>query len=481
MGLDLKCDFTCTCLFKRYYQRKTERERVFTRNLFKGSETTMTSRFENLIQKATFPPLVAHYFSKKISLDLMPSSQIAEFQLEAIKEVISRAYENSSFYHRKMTEAVVMPQDIKSLADLEKVPFTTKEDLRQDPWVRLACDKKEISLIHVSSGTTGGKEIYTPHTWKEYYLNHSIIYPRLTPVKRDDLCFVALPYEMSQSGLNFHNMFIVGHQAASVPVGKGGAYSTPEKTIKLMRKLKPTFVVTSPSYAMTLAEAAAEASFDLTSLSLKKMWIVGEGCSSAFRKRLEKIWGTTVNSNYGATECGFIGRECDAHNGQHITQAHVLVEIVDPQTGKVLKPGETGEVVVTCLLRFDTPLIRYRTQDLGYLDYKPCRCGVRLPRLHLMGREIDHILLKGKAYSPYALEEFLMQLPEVGNWYQFVIKRGNNEQLTIRTEPAIGIEPTPELAQKLANKMKASIGVPCEVQFVSLTRPGTKVIRVVYE
>lgn len=442
----------------------------------------MTSRFEKLINEASFPPLVARYFSQRISPDLMPSSRIAKFQEEAIKEVISRAYENSPFYHRKMTEAMVKPEDIKSLADLEKMPFTTKEELRQDPWARLACDKKEISLIHVSSGTTGGKEIYSPHTWKEYHLNHSIIYPRLTPVKREDLCFVALPFEMSQSGLNYHNMFIMGHQAASVPVGKGGAYSTPEKTIRLMRKLNPNFIATSPSYAMNLAEVAAEASFEVKSLSLKKMWIIGESCSEAFRKRLEKIWGTKVNSNYGATECGFIGRECDAHNGLHITQAHVLLEIVDPQTGKVLKPGEIGEVVVTCMLRFDTPLIRYRTDDLGYLDYKPCRCGVRLPRLHLKGRATDQILLQGKAYSPYTLEELLMQLPEVGNWYQFLVKRGDNERLTIRTEPAAGIEVTTELVQRLSNELEASIDVPCDFEFVSkMPRPGIKAIRVVYE
>jgi Coenzyme F390 synthetase len=443
----------------------------------------MTSRFEKLIQEADFPPLVARYFSKKmVSPDLMSPARIARFQEEAVKAVLSRAYEKSPFYHRKMTEAKIMPQDVKSLADLEKVPFTTKEELRQDPWARLACDKKEISLIHVSSGTTGGKEIYTPHTWKEYYLNHSIIYPRLTPVKREDVCFVALPYEMSQSGLNFHNMFLVGHQAASVPVGKGGAYSTPEKTIKLMRKLNPSFIATSPSYAMTLAEAAEEASFDLKSLPLKKMWIVGEGCSEAFRKRLEKIWGTTANSAYGATECGFIGRECDAHNGKHITQAHVLVEIVDPQTGKVLKPGEIGEVVVTCMLRFDTPLIRYRTNDLGYLDTKPCRCGVLLPRLHLKGRATDHLMIKGKSYSPYLLEEFLMQQPEVGNWYQFIVNQGDNERLTIHVEPAAGVEATPELAQKVADQVRAKSGVPCDLQFVGkMLRPGTKALRVVYE
>lgn len=441
----------------------------------------MASRFEKLIQEASFPPFVARTFAKAITPDQMSRSRIEAYQEEAIIEVISRVYQNSPFYHDKLTQAGVKPEDIKGLKDFAKVPFTTKEDLRQDPWVRLACAKKEISLIHVSSGTTGGKEIYTPHTWKEYYLNHSIIYPRLTPVKREDLAFVALPYEMSQSGLNFHNLFITGHQAASVPVGKGGAYSTPEKTIKMMMNLKPTFIVTSPSYAVTLAEAAEEASFDITTLPLKRMFVAGEGCSNAFRKRLEKMWGTTVNFHYGATECGFIGRECDHHDGLHITAAHVLVEIVDPETGKVLNPGEIGEVVVTCLLRFDTPLIRYRTQDLGYFNPKQCKCGVSLPRLHLLGRATDHIILKGKSYSPYALEEFLMKLPEVGNWYQFVVQPGDNEQLTILAEPAIGIEPTPEIMQKCAAQLQASIGAPCEVQFVDkMDRPRIKAKRVVY-
>lgn len=441
----------------------------------------MASRFEKLIQEAAFPPFVARTFSKPMSPDQMSRSRIEAYQEEAIKEVISCAYQNSPFYHDKLIQAGVKPENIKCIKDLENIPFTTKEDLRQDPWVRLACDKKEISLIHISSGTTGGKEIYTPHTWKEYYLNHSIIYPRLTPVKRKDICFVALPYEMSQSGLNFHNLFIIGHQAASVPVGKGGAYSTPEKTIKMMMNLNPSYMATSPSYAVTLAEAAKEVSFDLTRHPLKKIWVVGEGCSSSFRKRLEKMWGTTVNFAYGATECGFIARECDRHEGQHITAAHVLVEIVDPETGKVLNPGEIGEVVVSCLLRFDTPLIRYRTQDLGYLDPKPCQCGVPLQRLHLLGRAKDHIVLKGKPYSPYALEEFLMTLPDVGNWYQFVVRPGDNEILTIHVEPATGIKPSPELSSRCADQLQALIGVPCEVQFVEkMDRPRIKAQRVVY-
>ena len=450
--------------------------------LMKRGEDKLTSDFEKRIGEETLSSVIRRYFSQSVFPDHMDSPRLTGFQKEALREVVTLAYANSPFYRQKMMQAGVKPQDINNLSDLAKMPFTTKDELRRNPWALLACDKKNISVIHVSTGTTGGQPIYTLATWKEYYLNMSINYPRLQAVEEDDLCFIALPYEMSAAGLDFHTRFLVGFQAAVMAVGKGGAYSTPEKTVKLICDLKPNIIATAPSYAITLAEAAAESSYDLTSLRLKKMWLAGEGCSPAFRSRLEKIWGTTVNYAFGATECGSIGIECDEHNGYHISQGHVLVEIVDSKTGKVLDPGEIGEIVITCLLRSDTPLIRYRTQDLGCLDPKPCPCGVTLERLHLRGRLVDQIVLQGKAYSPVYLENFLMQLPEVGNWYEFVVKPGDNEQLKIRTELAAGVKPTAELAEKLAAKMETAISIPCKFELVSkLPRTSRKAVRVVYE
>ncbi|NLW07523.1 MAG: phenylacetate--CoA ligase family protein, partial [Clostridia bacterium] len=204
--------------------------------------------------------------------------------------------------------------------------------------------------------------------------------------------------------------------------------------------------------------------------------------SDAFRRRVEKIWGTTANFSFGSTECGALGNECDAHNGYHLMQGHVLVEIIDPVNGNTLPPGETGEIVVTCLLRFDTPLLRYRTGDLGCFDPEPCHCGLSLQRLQLRGRKSDQITINGKVYSPFYLEEFLMRLPEAGNWYQFVVKPGNNEYLKIRTELAPGLQPSVRLAAELAVRMEAASGVPCEIEFVAhLPRQLTKATRVVYE
>ncbi len=419
----------------------------------------------------------AHLADAEPSLD-----SLAAFQEEALKEMVAYAYEHSPFYHEKMSQAGIKPEDIQSLADLAKMPFTIKDELRGDPWKLLACDKKDISIVSVSTGTTGGEEIYIMYSWGDHYLTDSPGHPKLFNLKSGDICINALPYEMSSAGMSFHKVFSEVQQATVVNVGKGGAYSTPEKIVQVMADLQPTAFITSPSYAITLAEKAAEASIDIKGMPIRKMWLTGEGCSDAFRKRVEKIWDTRANFHYGSLECGVLGMECDDHAGYHIPLGLVILEVVDPKTGEVLEPGEIGEIVATCLLRFNTPLIRYRTQDLGYIDPEPCSCGLPFPRFFLRGRLVDHLTICGVNFSPFYLEEFLMRQPEVGNWYQLVIKKRNNEQLKIRAELAQGVEPTPQLADKLASKMEFATGVPCEFEFVTkLARPGVKTVRVVQE
>lgn len=435
--------------------------------------------FKKHLRDIAREPILSRYSYEedKLSLDTL-----AGFQQEALRELVNRAYNHNPFYHEKMDRQGVKPQDINSLEDLAKLPFTTKDELRGDPWILLACDKKDVCVVHVSTGTTGGEEIYIMNTWRDYYLNQfSYGHPDLFKVEPDDICINAVPYEMSSAGLKIHQVFMEVNPSTVFPAGKGGAYSTPEKTIQVMRDLKPTLVMTTPSYAVILAEAAAEASFNLSSLPLKKIWLTGEGCSSAFRQRVEKIWGTPANFLYGSLECGAIGFDCDAHSGYHIPLGHVIIEIIDPRTGKVLEPGEVGEIVVTPLPRFDTPLLRYRTQDLGYIDPDLCPCGIDFPRFFLRGRLVDHITIGGTNFSPFFLEEFLMRLPEVGNWYQFVVRPGDNEQLKIRAELAAGVEASPELAEKLASKMEFATGVPCQFEFGTLPRSRQKSLRVVYE
>lgn len=443
----------------------------------------MNSLFEKKLQRVAQRPLLQKYFTGPEFADNMPPSKMAAFHDESIKELTALVYERSPFYRAKMDGAGILPADIKSAADISRLPFTTKDELRGNTWGLLACDKEDICLVQVSTGTSGDEEIYIMYTWEDYYL-HELApgYPLLVPVGTGDMCLNALPYEMSSAGLAFHKTFMEGCQATVIPAGKGGAYSTPAKTIKMMKDLQPTVVITTPSWAVLLAEEAVEKSFDLGSLPLKKIWLTGEGCSPAFRDRVEKVWGCVANFYYGSLECGCLGIECDAHRGYHITQGHVLVEIVDPETGAVLEDGEIGEIVVTCLLRYHTPLLRYRTMDLGYIEPDPCPCGVELPRLFLRGRLIDQITVRGISFSPYYLEEFLMRLPEVGNWYQFVTSPGGSEVLKIRAELAAGIEPGEALAESLASKMEFGTGLPCVFEFVDkIQRPRGKTVRVVRE
>lgn len=443
----------------------------------------MNSLFEKKLQKLRKPELLDKYFSGPDFPDSgMSPAHLAEYQRESIREIVRRAYERSPFYREKMTATGITPDDIRDLGDMERLPFTSKEELTVNPWALLACDKEDIALIQVSTGTTGSREIYIMNTWDDYYfLELATGYPELVPVGRGDIVLNALPYEMSSAGLAFHKTFLEGCQATVIPAGKGGAYSTPEKTVTLLSDLRPTVVITSPSWAVRIAEAAAERKFDLPGLHLKKMWLTGEGCSPSFRKRVERIWGATANCYYGSLECGGIGIECDQHNGYHIIQGHVYLEIVDPETEMPLEPGEIGEIVVTCLLRYDTPILRYRTRDLGYIDPDPCPCGVLLPRLFLMGRRNDQVVIKNTTLSPFYLEEFLMRLPEVGNWFQFVVPPEGSDVLRIRVEPAPGIRPSPELADTLASKMEYGTGLPCEIEFVDrIPRSNEKTLRVVH-
>ncbi|WP_338785800.1 phenylacetate--CoA ligase family protein [Metabacillus sp. FJAT-53654] len=444
----------------------------------------MSSLFEKKLKKVSMPLTITKFFDGTLHPDKMSAEQIEQYHLESLKQIVLKAYEKNGFYREKLDEVNVKPTDIQQISDLSKLPFLTKDELRGKPYILLTCDKQEIALVQVSTGTTGGEEIYMMYTWNDYYL-HDLAprYPELFPVDPGDVCLNALPYEMSAAGLAFHKTFMEGCEATVIPAGKGGAYSTPKKTLKMIRDLTPNIVITTPSWAMLLAEEASEQNFDLKTLQLKKLWITGEGCSPSFRQRLEELWGVTANFFYGSLESGVLGIECDAHDGYHLAQAHAIVEIVDPKTGESLDEGEIGEIVVTSALRYDTPILRFRTGDLGYIESESCSCGVTMPKFYLRGRVVDQISYNGTSLSPFYLEEFLMREPEIGNWFEFVLKKeGDNDVINVRCELAETVEPSEHLADSLASRMEFASGIPFAFEFVEkLPRPQGKTVRVVYE
>ncbi|OHD44178.1 MAG: hypothetical protein A2086_16120, partial [Spirochaetes bacterium GWD1_27_9] len=338
--------------------------------------------------------------------------------------------------------------------------FTYKEELRGKPWVLLSVPKSELTQVHVSTGTTSkklGDHIYTLYSWDDIYLNElAIEMPLMVHSLKEDIVVNSLPYEMSSAGMAFHRSFQHGSGAAVVNVGKGGFYSDPKKTLIILKDIEATVFLTTPPYALYLSELAEEMGIDIKKdLKLKYIWLTGEGCSFEFRKRLEKIWGCKCYMYYGSLECGPLGVECYYQNGYHIPEGHVFIEIIDPKTGKVLPPGMIGEVCVTVLYRKASPLIRFRVEDLGYIDKETCDCCMERPKIFLRGREKDQIKVGEKFYSPYYLEEMLYKIPEVGNNYQFVV---SNEGLTIRVELARGVENPEKVAKKIKTSMSYYVG-----------------------
>lgn len=377
------------------------------------------------------PELLRKYFGdlKALPIEQWPAEDLRDYQTEAVAEQIGHAYANNRFYRDKCDRAGVRLQDFRTLDDLARFPLTDKEELLGDPWVLLSVPKKDVRLAHTSTGTTGGHWSYILYSEEDMYLRDAAAFPHLLmAVREGDVVVNALPYEMSSSGQSFQRSLQGAAGALVVPVGKGGFYSDPFKTVQILAEMQADVIITTPPYALLLSEVAALPDPPLRPAPLRPgeglrprfLWITGEGCSPAYRRRIEEAWKCPALVFYGSMECGPIGVECGAKAGGHVSAGHVYLEVLDPKTGKHAAPGQVGEVVCTVLQRKASPLIRFRTKDLAILDAAPCSCGVLLPRLHLRGRMADQIGREGEepGVSPYMIEEVLYSQPEMGNNYQ---------------------------------------------------------------
>lgn len=441
----------------------------------------MKNRFINFKSKKK----VIHKYFDNIDnpIELWENDRVKNYQIDALKELVKNVYNNNEYYRAKLDKCGLTPDSEFSLDKFQNMEFTEKKELIQEKKLILSVPQEEISLIHLSTGTTGSECIYMMYTWDDLYVNDlAPEMPILVPSKTTDIVANALPYEMSSSGLSFHRVIQDSMQCAVIPVGKGGVYSEPKKTLKAIKDMNVNVLFTTPSYAMYLAQNAKEMGLKFgEDIKIDKMWITGEGCSNSFRNRIEEIWKCQALAYYGSLECGPIGIECPEKGGYHIAAGHVYVEIVDPETKKVLDPGEVGEVVVTTLLRDGMPLIRYKTQDLGYIEDIRCDCGVKLQTLYLRGRLVDQIKIDGKEYSPYYVEECLMQIPEVGNNYRFIVKEDHIIiETEIKDEFADGNKV--DLEDMISSRVEFACGIPNVVRIVEKrVYDGKKAKRVIYE
>ena len=350
---------------------------------------------------------------------------IEEIQLERLKHMVEKAYNNVPFYKKKFDEIGLKPEHIQSLKDVSKIPFTTKNDMREQyPYGLFAEPMKNIARIHASSGTTG-KPVVAGYT-KSDLNNWSNAIARLVTaagVTEEDVAQVAFGYGLFTGGFGLHyGLERVG--AALVPMSSGNT----QKQIMLMQDFGTTALIATPSYAMYISEVIEEMQIPKSNFKLKYGLFGAEGMSEEMRQTLEKRFGALVTTNYGLTEVigpGVSG-ECQYKCGQHINEDMFLVEIIDPNTGEVLPYGEKGEVVITTLTKEAMPVLRYRTRDISNLILDSCKCGRTSMRLaNIQGRTDDMLIIKGVNVFPSQIESVVLGFPQVSPNYQLIVRRKN--------------------------------------------------------
>ncbi len=350
---------------------------------------------------------------------------IEEIQLERLKHMVEKAYNNVPFYKKKFDEIGLKPEHIQLLKDVSKIPFTTKNDMREQyPYGLFAEPMKNIARIHASSGTTG-KPVVAGYT-KSDLNNWSNAIARLVTaagVTEEDVAQVAFGYGLFTGGFGLHyGLERVG--AALVPMSSGNT----QKQIMLMQDFGTTALIATPSYAMYISEVIEEMQIPKSNFKLKYGLFGAEGMSEEMRQTLEKRFGALVTTNYGLTEVigpGVSG-ECQYKCGQHINEDMFLVEIIDPNTGEVLPYGEKGEVVITTLTKEAMPVLRYRTRDISNLILDSCKCGRTSMRLaNIQGRTDDMLIIKGVNVFPSQIESVVLGFPQVSPNYQLIVRRKN--------------------------------------------------------
>ena len=362
------------------------------------------------------------YWNEKI--ETIPVPELRKHQLGKLKEQVKQCYENSTFYHKKFSDAGLKPEDIQTLGDIQKIPFTVKNDLRDNyPFGMVTVDLADIVEIHASSGTTGNPIIgaYTKNdvdAWQELMARSMYT----TGGRKEDVIHIAYGYGLFTGGIGFH----YGAQkigAAIVPISGGMT----QRQIKLMQDLGATVLCCTPSFAVYLAETMRKTGVDpKKDLKLRIGLFGAEPWSDKIRERIEADLGIEAFDVYGLTElCGpGVSIECNQHKGLHIWEDHFLIETINPKTGEVLSSGEEGELVFTTLTKTAIPMLRFRTRDISVINTEACACGRTHARMmRVRGRSDDMLIIRGVNVFPSQVELAVMSFPELAAQYQIVVDR----------------------------------------------------------
>ncbi|MDR2768472.1 MAG: phenylacetate--CoA ligase [Treponema sp.] len=405
--------------------------------------------------------------------ECMESGARRKLQLAHLKNLVETLYERVPFYREKMDGLGVRPADIHRLDDIQKLPFTTKDDLREMyPRGLLACPKDRIVEVHMSSGTTG-KPVVDEYTLGDINIWREAMARTMAAggCTKDDIVQNCYGYGLFTGGPGAHyGALAIG--AEVLPMSSGNT----ARQLMVMQDFGSTMLTCTPSYALYMAEEAADAGIDLKKLPISKGCFGAEPWSENMRKEIEKRYGMKAYDIYGLTEIigPGVSFECEAQNGLHINEDLFFPEIIDPETGKHAGEGEKGELVFTTLTKEGTPLLRYRTRDITYFMNDECPCGRTTVRMHrLFGRTDDMLIIRGVNVFPSQIEHALFEIEGTEPQYLIVVDRGathlDEVELQVEVKQEFFSDETKNLESlrsKIQNVMKSKLQIGVRVKLV---------------
>jgi phenylacetate-CoA ligase len=411
----------------------------------------------------------ARYFDERI--ETMPAAWTRRLEEERLAEQVSRCYERSPFYRRKLEDAGIRPEHVERLEDLERLPFTTKEELRASqaespPYGDYVCaDGIEIVRVHLSSGTTG-KPLVMAYTERDVATSAEVGARAFwaAGVRPDDTVLHCLSYSFYTGGISDHAA-LEATGAAMIPVGLGQS----ARLLELWRDLRPTTLFSTITYPLHLAETAAERGLDPRALGLAKLVVTGEpgGQIAPTRRRLEELWGAEVGDTYGLSDIwGTLAGECEERDGLHFSgQGATLVELIEPETGEQipLEEGARGELVFTHLYREAAPLIRFRSRDVAEVAGVECPCGRTGFRFRVVGRSDDMFRVRGVNVFPSAVEELMRE--QGIDRFAIVL-----DSFPVEPPVRILVEGVNGRERELAQAVRARLDFTCEIAAAKLPR-----------
>lgn len=418
----------------------------------------------------------------------MDREEMRSLQGEQLQNMVELVYHNVPFYRQKLQNAGIEPGAIRTIDDLKHLPFTTKQDLRDNyPFGLFSVPQQDIVRLHASSGTTGKPTVvgYTHRdiqTWSEVVARSL----SMAGVTRDDIIQVAYGYGLFTGGLGLHyGAEKVG--ASVIPISGGNT----KKQLQLMQDFGSTVLACTPSYASFLGEAINEAEIDRKNFRLTAGIFGAEPWTEEMRKEIEDLLGIKAFDIYGLSEIigPGVSMECSAHHGMHIFEDHFIPEIINPDTGEILPYGELGELVFTPVTKEALPLLRYRTRDLTRLHVDTCSCGRTLVRMEkCVGRSDDMLIIRGVNVFPSQVESVLLEMNETKPHYILIVDRVNNlDTLEIQVEVedqffSDEIGELEDLQKRILHNIQSTLGISARIKLVeprTIERSAGKAQRVI--